>query len=92
MFVGGLIDEPCLPQLAADRQGVTPLDLFLPYQLLDTQGRLSGHVVFVRDYGVRNEMLLERFGDRTWYRYRPRRGPDDQTPMFVPYRGLGDSY
>ena len=86
-FVDGLIPAVCVPQLVADRGGTTPLEPFLPYEGWDSGGRLGGRVVFARDYGARNSLLLARFGDRTWYRYRPRVGPTDGAPVFVPYDG-----
>ncbi|HTR76720.1 MAG TPA: hypothetical protein VMH39_01360, partial [Gemmatimonadaceae bacterium] len=75
----------CASELAADEAGTTELAPFLPYDGLDADGRLGGRVVFARDYGARDELLRARFGSRTWYRYRPSRGPDDANPVFVPY-------
>ncbi len=86
-FVDGLIPAVGVPQLEADRGGTTPLEPFLPYEGWDSGGRLGGRVVFARDYGARNSLLLARLGDRTWYRYRPRVGPTDGAPVFVPYDG-----
>jgi len=88
-MVGGHVDEPCVSQLLADRGGaVVPLDFFLPYESFDADGRLGGRVVFVRDYGWRNGDLIDRFGDREWYRYRVRTGTGDTAAVFVPYRPL----
>jgi hypothetical protein len=84
-FVGGMIPQACLPQLDADRAGTTPLEPFLQYDDWAADGRLGGRVVFARDFGLRNNLLLSRFGDRTWYRYRPRTGAGDTSPLFVPY-------
>lgn len=86
-FVGGMVPAACLPQLEVDRAGTTPLEPFLQYEGWDSGGRLGGRVVFARDFGSRNNLLLSRFGDRTWYRYRPRTGPRDTAPIFVPYYG-----
>jgi hypothetical protein len=86
-FAGGRIPATCLPQLDADRTGTTPLEPFLQYEDWDSGGHLGGRVVFARDFGNRNSLLLPRFGDRTWYRYRPRRGPADSASVFVPYYG-----
>jgi hypothetical protein len=33
----------------------------------DASGRLGGDIVYVRDFGQRDEMLRGRFGDRDWY-------------------------
>ena len=43
----------------------------LPYIALDASGRLGGDVVFARDFGARNELLRNRFGDREWLIARP---------------------
>jgi hypothetical protein len=48
-------------------------------------GRVNGNVVFARDLGDRNELLRERFGDRSWYRYRPGRTLADTSYAFIPY-------
>ena len=84
-LVGRRLPPFCVPQLEADRNGSMALDPFLPFDDWDADGRLGGRVVFARDYGLRNNLLLSRFGARTWYRYRPRKGPDDKAPVFVPY-------
>ena len=36
----------------------------------DADARLGGRVVYARDFGARNALLRERFGDRAWYRAR----------------------
>jgi hypothetical protein len=71
--------------MEADQGRSAPLDWFLANARFDREGRLAGRVVYARDFGAENHKLLSRFGDRTWYRYRPRTGPDDQGPVFVPY-------
>ena len=70
-----------------DRNGSVPLDWFLANARFDKDGHLAGRVVYARDFGAENQKLLGRFGDRTWYRYRPRTGPNDHAPVFVPYYG-----
>ena len=65
--------------------GTMPFAMFLAHQTLGDDGRVGGAVVFARDLGARNERLRERFGDRVWYRYRPARGPDDTSGVFMPY-------
>ena len=77
----------CVPELEADRSRPLTLDWFLANARFDRDGHLAGRVVFARDFGAANHKLLPRFGDRTWYRYRPRTGPDDHAPVFVPYYG-----
>jgi hypothetical protein len=76
----------CAPEMAVDQTSV-PLDWFLANARFDHDGRLAGRVVYVRDFGSENQKLLGRFGDRTWYRYRPPAGADDSAPVFVPYTG-----
>jgi hypothetical protein len=41
---------------------------YLPRNATDHAGRLSGDVVYARDFGSRNALLRERFGARAWYR------------------------
>jgi hypothetical protein len=77
----------CAPELEADQGQSLLLDWFLASARFDRSGHLTGRVVFARDLGAANHKLLRRFGDRTWYRYRPRTGPNDHAPVFVPYYG-----
>jgi hypothetical protein len=76
----------CATELEVDRPGSVPLDRFLANARFDRNGRLAGRVVYARDFGAANQKLLARFAERTWYRYRPRSGPEDGGPLFVPYR------
>lgn len=83
-------DEPtlapaCVAEAAVDSAGMSLFPHFLPLDRVERDGRVGGDVVFVRDLGARNELLRGEFGDRTWYRYRPRRSPDDTTVVFVRY-------
>ena len=41
---------------------------YLPRNGTDGAGRLSGDVIYARDFGPRNALLRERFGGRAWYR------------------------
>lgn len=77
----------CLRELMADTIGMAPFEAFLPLEQFEPDGRLGGPVVFARDFGGRNELLRARFPDRAWFRYRPRRNPDDTTAVVVPYYG-----
>ena len=77
----------CVPELDVDRGRSVALDRFLADARFDRDGHLAGPVVYARDFGAENRKLLGRFGDRTWYRYRPRTGPDDHAESFVPYYG-----
>ena len=77
----------CAQEIQVDQGRSASLDRFLADARFDRDGRLSGRVVFARDFGAENHKLLGRFGDRTWYRYRPRTGPNDQAEAFIPYYG-----
>jgi hypothetical protein len=77
----------CAEEMEADRATSAQFDRFLAHARFDRDGRLAGPAVFARDFGADNHRLLTRFGDRTWYRYRPRSSPDDTGPVFVPYYG-----
>ena len=72
-----------------DSGGTMPYAAFLAHQGIDSDGRVGGHVVFVRDMGARNELLRVRFGDRTWYRYRAPNRRGDSLIAFIPYARLG---
>ena len=39
----------------------------LPYVNLDANGRLAGDVIYARDFGVRNALLRQGHGDRSWF-------------------------
>ena len=79
----------CLGEVAMDSGGTMPYAAFLAHQGIDSDGRVGGHVVFVRDMGARNELLRVRFGDRTWYRYRALNRRGDSLIAFIPYAQLG---
>jgi len=75
----------CLTEVERDAAGSMPYALFLANQTVDSDGRIGGDVVFARDLGPRNDLLRARFGDRTWYRYRPPTNLGDTSFAFVPY-------
>lgn len=75
---GDMPTAACLRQAALDQQETMPYALFLSHQEIDADGRVGGPVVFVRDFGERNELLRAQYGDRTWYRYRAAT-PDGRT-------------
>ena len=77
----------CAIEMEVDQGRSASLDWFLANARFDRDGRLDGRVVYARDFGALNQGLLMRFGARTWYRYRPPAGPNDQHPVFVPYYG-----
>jgi hypothetical protein len=79
------LDPGCRAELAADRAAGRTLYLpFLPANRIDAAGRVSGDVIFVRDFGDRNERLRSRFGGRAWYRYVDR-SFDGSAPEIRPY-------
>jgi hypothetical protein len=43
------------------------LSRLMLHSSFDASGRLGGDIVYVRDFGQRDEMLRGRFGDRDWY-------------------------
>jgi hypothetical protein len=51
----------------------------------DDSGRIAGDAIYVMDLRDRNEILRERFGNRTWYRYEIPRDRADTVPVLVPY-------
>ena len=77
----------CVREFQSDSAGTMPYALFLARQTVGRDGRVGGNVVFARDLGDRNALLRDRFGGRTWYRYRPAAGLDDTSAAFVPYEG-----
>jgi hypothetical protein len=79
------LDPVCRAELAADSTSGRTLYLpFLPANGVDAAGRISGDVIFVRDFGDRNERLRARFGGRSWYRYVDR-SVDGSAPEILPY-------
>ncbi|MEO8337104.1 MAG: hypothetical protein ABI664_19140 [bacterium] len=46
------------------------LAAMLPYADVDASGRLDGDVVYARDFGARNALLLPQYGGRSWYAAR----------------------
>ena len=79
------LPSPCVNEAAADSAGVSLYPPFLTLNRIGPDGRVGGDIVYVRDLGPRNEELRARFGDRTWYRYRPRQSAADTSPAFVRY-------
>jgi hypothetical protein len=51
----------------------------------DRAGRIAGDAIYVMDLRDRNEVLRQRFGNRTWYRYEIPRDRTDTVPVLVPY-------
>ena len=75
----------CAAESMADSAGTSLYPPFLDLNRVTSDGHVGGGVVFVRDLGAHNEVLRGQLGDRTWYRYRPRRSSADTTAPFVRY-------
>lgn len=85
-IVYGSVPTPtCLGEFQRDTAGTIPYAVFLARQTVGRDGRVGGNVVFARDMGARNELLRERFGNRSWYRYRPASSLEDTSTVFIPY-------
>jgi hypothetical protein len=82
---GAALPAQCVAEAQADTVGMSLYPPFLGLNHVGADGRVGGDVTFVRDLGARNDELRARFGDRTWYRYRPRRSPADTGNPFAPY-------
>jgi hypothetical protein len=82
---GTIPSQACIAEFQADSGGTIPYPPFLARHSVDREGRIAGKVIFARDLGADNERLRERFGARTWYRYRPARDLADTTNVFAPY-------
>ena len=54
-------------------------------------GKLGGEIIYARDLGAHNLALRKAYGDRTWYRYVPRRyrGGYGGGLCSIPVRGQG---
>ena len=58
----------------------------LPEMSVDSLGRLDGDVIYARDFGSRNELLRDRFGDRSWYTARVEERNGGLAIVIAPYR------
>jgi hypothetical protein len=63
---GRPLSAPCRQEIQSARSSVDFARL-LAVESLDSLGRLGGKVVYARDFGARNSLLRDRFGDREWY-------------------------
>jgi len=70
---GRALTPVCAAELATAVSNGADYVRYLPRNGTDREGRLSGDVVYARDYGQRNALLRERFGARAWYRARVER-------------------
>jgi hypothetical protein len=64
---GRALPPGCRQELESARSSVD-FSRLLAVDGLDSLGRLGGRVVYARDFGDRNALLRDRFGDRDWYR------------------------
>jgi hypothetical protein len=74
----------CTEKWQNERNAIA-FDALLPRMRFDRDGRLTGNVIYARDLGLRNQMLIGRFGDRAWYRYQSNQGAAELVP-YSPYR------
>ncbi|MBA3672779.1 MAG: hypothetical protein H0W68_12260, partial [Gemmatimonadaceae bacterium] len=75
----------CRAEAARDNEGTANFAPFLASNTIDHDGRIGGDVVYALDLGPRNELLRARFGDRSWYRFAPRRTAGHLAPELFPY-------
>ena len=79
------LPEPCLEDVRRDAAGTAPYRQFLSANSIDAHGNVAGDVIYVLDLGARNNLLRQRFGDRTWYRFGARTTASADQPALVPY-------
>jgi hypothetical protein len=65
---GRALTPACAAELATAVSNGADYARYLPRNDTDDAGRLSGDVVYARDFGTRNALLRDRFGGRAWYR------------------------
>ncbi len=65
----------CANDLRRDAAGVASYTQFYPANTIDSTGHVGGDVVYAIDLGERNDVLRQRFGSRTWYRFGGRLEP-----------------
>ena len=85
-FVSGRPLAPvCEPEVQQVIASGASLAEMLPYETYDSSGRLTGDIIYARDFGARNEVLRERFGDRQWFVARLSRAADSVKVVLEPY-------
>ncbi|MDB4891504.1 MAG: hypothetical protein JWL61_3359 [Gemmatimonadetes bacterium] len=67
---GRPITADCITEAARIMSRGVSLAAMLPYVDLDADGKLGGSVVYARDFGGRNSLLVPSYGDRAWYAAR----------------------
>lgn len=76
---------PCLEDARRDAAGTATYRQFLSANSIDAHGNVAGDVIYVLDLGARNNLLRQRFGDRTWYRFGARTTVSGNQPALLPY-------
>lgn len=74
-----MLSAECTEKMRQESDALA-FDAFLPRMRFDRDGRLTGDVIYARDLGLRNQLLIGRFGDRTWYRFRYNGGAAELVP------------
>lgn len=80
------VSEQC--KLELDRNDFSPAGFgsALVLEDFDDKGRLAGDIIYAADLSDHNEVLRERFRDRTWYRLQVTEGTDRVvSARIVPY-------
>ena len=85
LVAGSRPTPTCLREFSRDQSGTISLPIFLERQHFDRDGRAGGDVVFAREMGPRDSILIPRFGNRVWYRYVVPSDLSDTTAAFKPY-------
>ena len=67
----------CIEEQQGDTIGTMPFAIFLATQHVSREGQLDGTVVWARDLGARDSLLMAEYGNRAWYRYLPGRSAAD---------------
>lgn len=65
---GEHLSETCRHEFDHARPYGVDLARLLSQMKVDSLGRISGPVVYARDFGERDALLRDRFGNRSWYR------------------------
>jgi hypothetical protein len=82
----GAVSAACAADERRDEAGSASFAPFFAANEIGDDGHIGGDVVHVLDLGDHDEVLRARFGDRTWYRFGPRRTPGDSLPALVPFQ------
>ena len=64
---GRALSAECTEEMSQLQSRGASIAAMLPAAHLDARGALGGDIVYARDFGRRNPLLADRFGDRAWY-------------------------